>query len=235
MAITLNPPVADLGIMAPALGPWFSQAVTLDALDPAKKLGLTVNFAAATDWYAPVTGTLSLYITDGSNPPAALDALQDSDGAWPFPNGRLLAFFRLLPEVEARLHELVGLVPAATSNPVGAPTTTLGPPTRPQMRSFAMLLPAGTPLTPAGLFPFFGGAGAFPGTTTDAERVTALGLAISDGGALVNGAVPMTWLRRPGGTVTTRDKMLEGLSGAVDLWAFDRRGRAIDPGAVASW
>ena len=62
MAITLNPPVADLGIMAPALGPWFSQAVTLDALDPAKKLGLTVNFAAATDWYAPVTGTLSLEI-----------------------------------------------------------------------------------------------------------------------------------------------------------------------------
>jgi hypothetical protein len=235
MAITLNPPAANLGIMAPVLGPWFSQAtVNLDALDPTKKLGLTVNFAASTDWYAPATGTLSLYITDGSNPPAALDALQDSDGAWPFPNGRLLAFFRLLPEVEARLHELMGLVPAATSNPIGVPPTVLSAPTRPQVRSFAMLLPQATPLTPAGLYPFFGGAGSLPGST-DAEHVTALGLAIGGGGTLMNGAVPMTWLRRPGGVVADRDKMLEGLSGAVDLWAFDRRGRAIDPGAVAAW
>lgn len=235
MAITLTPAIANLGIMAPVLGPWFSQpSVTLDALDPTKKLGLTVNFAAATDWYAPATGTLSLFVTDGSNPSSALDALQDSDGTWPFPNGRLLAFFRLLPEVEARLHELMGLVPAATSSPVGAAPTVLAAPTRPQVRSLAVLLPAATPLTPAGLFPFFGGAGALPGTT-DAERVTALGLSIGAGGTLTNGAVPMTWLRRPGGAVADRDKLLQGLSGSVDLWAFDRRGRAIDPGAVASW
>ena len=235
MAITLNPAVTNLGIMAPVVGPWFSQpSVTLDVLDPTKKLGLTVNFAASTDWYAPATGTLSLYVTDGSNPPAALDALQDSDGTWPFPNGRLVAFFRLLPEVETRLHELMGLVPAATSSPVGTPPTTLNAPTRQQVRSFAMLLPAATPLTPAGLFPFFGGAAALPGTK-DAERITALGLATDSGGALTNGAVPMTWLRRPGGATAKRDKMLQGLNGAVDLWVFDRRGRAIDPGAVAAW
>ncbi len=233
MAITLNPTPAALGIMAPVLGPWFSTAVTLGAPDPAKKLGLAVNFGAATDWYAPATGTLSLYITDPGNPAPALDTLQDSDGAWPFPGGRLLAFFRLLPEVEARLHELMGLVPAATSSPVAAAPTTLAPPTRPEVRSFAMLLPATTPLTTAGLFPLLGGAAAIPGSN-DAEHVTALGLALS-GGALANGAVPMTWLRRPGGAAVERDKLLQGLSGAVDLWAFDRRGRAIDAGAVAAW
>src|SRR5215472_5795306 len=233
MAITLSPTIADLGIMAPVVGPWFSQAITLDALDPSKKLGLTVNFAAATDWYAPAAGTLGLYVTDGANPPAALDALQDSDGAWPFPNGHLLAFFRLLPEVEFRLHQLMGLVPDATSNPVGAPTTTIGQPTRPQVRSFAMLLPASVALTPVGVFPLFGGAGALPGSN-DAENATALGLSLS-GSQLVTGAVPMTRLRRPGGVVADRDKLLQGLTGAVDLWAFDRRGRAIDPGAVAAW
>src|SRR2546422_817827 len=135
MAITLNPLLANLGIMAPVLGPWFSQPVTLGALDPAKKLGLAVTFPANTDWFAP----------------------------------------------------------------------------------------AATPLTPAGVFPFFGGGAALPGSN-DAEDATALGLALS-GTTLANGAVPMTWLRRPGGAAAQRDRLLRGLSGAVDLWAFDRRGR----------
>src|SRR5262245_12925472 len=211
MAITLNPAIGDLGIMAPVLGPWFSEpAVNLAALDPAKKLGLTVDFGTATDWYAPATGTLSLYITDGANPAVALDALQDADGAWPFPNNRLVAYFRLLPEVEARLHELIGLIPVATANPITAPPTSIGTPTRPQVRSFAIVLPDTTPLTAAGLFPLLGGAAALPGST-DAERVAAVGMALS-GTALKNGAVPMTRLRRPGGAVADRDKVLTGLT-----------------------
>ncbi len=234
MAITLNPAISNLGIMAPVLGPWFSDgAINLGALDATKKLGLTVNFGAATDWYAPATGVLSLYITDSAHPPAALDALQDADGTWPFPNNRLVAYFRLLPEVEARLHQLVGLIPAATANTAASAPTTVGTPTRPQVRSLAMVLPASTPLTAAGLFPLLGGAGALPGSS-DQERVASVGLALS-GSSLANGAVPMTRLRRPGGAAADRDKLLTGLSGAVDLWAFDRRGRAIDPGAAASW
>jgi hypothetical protein len=234
MAITLNPPISSLGIMAPVLGPWFSDtSVSLPAPSTSGNLGLTVNFPAATTWLAPATGLLSLFIANGSNPAAALDALQDSSGAWPFANGRIVAFFRLLPEVEARLHELVGLIPPASASPAGSPPTTAGVPTRPQVRSFAIVLPAATPLTPAGLFPFFGGSSAVPGST-DAEKVAALGLALS-GSSLANGAIPMTWLRRPGGAVADRDPLLSGLSGNVDFWAFDRRGRAIDPGAVACW
>src|SRR5262245_32800837 len=105
MAITLNPPVGNLGIMAPALGPWFSQnTVTLPALNVAQKLGLPMTFTGC-NWYAPATGTLSLYVTNAANPPPALDSLQDSDGNWPFPNNRMVAYFRLLPEVEARIHQ----------------------------------------------------------------------------------------------------------------------------------
>lgn len=234
MAITLNPTVKSLGIMAPVLGPWFSQPVTLGALDPSKKLALSVTFSAATDWYAPAAGLLGVFVTDGTNPPQALDALQDSDGAWPFPDGRLVAFFRLLPEVEERLNELMGLVPAATANPVANAPVALSAPTRPQVRSFALVLPGTTALTPAGVFPLFGGAGSLPGSS-DKEHATAIGLSLDSGGQLVNAAVPMTYLRRPGGSVAKRDKLLQGLSGSVDLWAFDRRGRAIDPGAVASW
>lgn len=233
MAITLNPPIANLGIMAPVLGPWFSDnTVILPAPTPARRLALTLNFTAATDWYAPATGTLSLFVTGGGGPPPALDALQDSAGAWPFPGGRIVALFRLLPEVEARLHELVGLVPAATANPVGAPPTALAAPTRPQVRSFALVLPAGTPLTAAGISQFFA-TGELHGDD-DAERMADIGLALN-GTALVNAALPMTWLRRPGGAVADRDVLLRSLTGNVDLWAFDRRGRAIDPGAVACW
>ncbi len=80
MAITLAPAINTLGIDAPVLGPWFSvNTVNLPALTLSQNLGLTVNFAGA-DWYAPATGTLSLFISNSANPPAALDALQDSAG-----------------------------------------------------------------------------------------------------------------------------------------------------------
>ena len=233
MTINLNPTVQALGIMAPVLGPWFSDhTVNLPVVNPTGKLGLNVTLPANTNWLPPATGLMSLYVSSGS-PPPALDALQDSDGTFPFPAGRLVAFFRLLPEVEARLHAFIGLVPKADVNPVGVVPTVIAAPTRPQVRSFAIVLPAATPLTPAGLYPFFGGAGNLPGST-DAERMAALGMGLS-GPNVANGTVPMSWLRRPGGTGTNQDKLLEGLTGAVDLWAFDRRGRAIDPGAVACW
>lgn len=235
MAITLAPAINTLGIDAPVLGPWFSvNTVNLPALTLSQNLGLTVNFAGA-DWYAPATGTLSLFISNSANPPAALDALQDSAGLWPFPNNRIVAYFRLLPEIEARLHELMGLVPAADAAQVANPATTLSSPTRAQVRSFAMVLPdAGPNFVPADLYPYFGGQANVPGDN-DAERMAALGMALNNGGNVVNGPVPMTWLRRPGGAVADRDRMLTNLNGNVDLWAFDRRGRAIDPGAVACW
>lgn len=234
MAITLNPAISDLGIMAPVLGPWFSDvSVNLPAIAPAQKLGLSVTLPAGTAWLPPATGLMSLYVSTPGNPPPALDALQDSDGQFPFPAGRIVAYFRLLPEVEARLHALIGLVPQASAAAITTLPTSIGTPSRPQIRSFALVLPAGTPLTPAGLYPFLGTLDSALGDT-DEKKMAAFGLGLT-GGAISNGAVPMTWLRRPGGSGANQDKLLQGLSGAVDLWAFDRRGRAVDPGAVACW
>lgn len=96
-----------------------------------------------------------------------------------------------------------------------------------------VLPPVGPNFTPADIYPFFGGQTNVPGND-DRERMVALGLAMS-GPNVANGPLPMTWLRRPGGAIVDRDKMIQSLNGSVQLWAFDRRGRAIDPGAVACW
>lgn len=234
MAITLNPPLANLGIVAPVLGPWFSQNVTLNTLAVGQSLRLPLTFAGATHWLPPATGTLSLFVANPAAPPAPIAHLQDGDGNWPFPNGRLVAYFRLLPEVEARLDELMRLVPAATANPIAAVPTTPGPaPTRPRVRALAIVLqlPA---LTDANVLGLFTGAEAPPGDN-NTDRIAALGLALTGGTNVVNGAVPMTWLRRPGIFNGAQDRMLVGLTGNADLWAFDHRGRAVDPGAVAAW
>jgi hypothetical protein len=233
MAITLNPTVSTLGIMAPAVGPWFSDtSITLPVPDATKKLGLTLTLPGGTNILPPATGLMSLYVSSAASPPAAMNTLQDSDGNFPFPDNRLVMFFRLLPEVEVRLHALMGLVPAADASPITVLPTAIGTPSRPQVRSFALVMPASTSLTPtnvAGLL----GSGVVLGST-DAEKMASIGLAIA-GGHVTNATVPMTWLRRPGGSGSNQDKMLQNLSGAVDFWAFDRRGRAIDPGAVACW
>lgn len=239
MAITLTPAINTLGITAPVLGPWFSNnAVTIGPLVAAKNLAVTVNFPAATNWWAAATGTLSLFVTDSANPPAAIANLQDSSGAWPFPSNRLVAVFRLLPEIEARIQELSGLIPSANASPLGATLpTNLAAPSRPQVRSFAFLLPdPGPNFVPADIYQYFGGvAGLSDGADTDAKRMAKVGLGLNTSGNLVNGPLPMTWLRRPGGALADRDLLLQGLNGNLDFWAFDRRGRALDPGAVACW
>lgn len=235
MAITLNPKISDLGIMAPVIGPWFSNAtLSLPALPADSKLGMDVAMTGV-DWFAPATGTLSLYISNATAPPPGLDALQDATGAFPFADGRLVAHFRLLPEVEARLHALVGLIPAATVQPIGTTLpTSAATPTRAQVRSFAIVLPEGTALTTATIEGLFGGQSNIPGDT-DIERMAAVGLVPKPDNSLVNATLPMTWLRRPGQKTADRDRLLQGLNGTIQLWAFDQRGRAIDPGAVACW
>jgi len=233
MAITLNPTVSTLGIMAPVIGPWFSDAnITLPVPDSAKKLGLSLTLSGSTNVFPPATGLMSLYISSAASPPAALNALQDSDGNFPFPDNRLVVFFRLLPEVEARLHAFMGLVPGGDASPITTLPTTIGTPSRPQLRSFALVMPTGTSLAPADVANLLGSGVALG--STDAEKMASIGLATSGGNA-TNASVPMTWLRRPGGSGSNRDMLLQNLSGSVDLWAFDRRGRAIDPGAVACW
>ena len=73
MAIALNPAVAQLGITAPVLGPWFDVNLVLPA--PSPQLGLTATLNVGASWLPPATGTLSLYIADPVNVPAALAGL----------------------------------------------------------------------------------------------------------------------------------------------------------------
>ena len=232
MAITLNVAMNTLGITAPVLGPWFSQDITLAELAPQQSLRLPVSFNN-TDWLPPTTGTLSLFIANGSNPSPLIAHLQDAAGNWPFTTGRLIGYFRLLPEVEARLDAFMRLMPPVTTSPPSAPPTTFGQfPTRARVRALAMEISLAAP-TPANVLAFFNGQELPPGDTN--EQMEALGLAVDGNNNVVNGAVPMTWLRRPGRFNGNQDRMLSGLTSVGNLWAFDQRGRAIDPGAVAAW
>lgn len=235
MPITYLPRIPALGIMAPVLGPWFSNAAT--NLPVPVNGSLRVNFTPNCDWLPPAAGNLSVYVTGGA-PPSALNTLRDHHGNWPFPlqPGGILAYFRLLPEVEARLHALVGLIPAATSLPIAAPPAAATVPTRPQVRSLVMYIPpAAAPLNANAIGNLFGGLNNLPGNTVQ-EQMASVGLTCDNAGNNIgNSQVPMTHLRRPGGQGNTQDRLLFNVNTAVDLWAFDRRGRPIDPGAVASW
>lgn len=233
MPITLNPAVPALGIFAPVLGPWFSvNAVQIPALAAGSRLEVPIN-AAGADWYAPAAGVFSLLVVQNNVIPPMLDTLQDSNGDFPFAQNRLIGYFRLLPEVEARIDELMGMLPPPTAAAATAQQVLPTPPTRPRVRSFAMEIPFAQPLTLAQVMGYFA-PGEVQGNTP-VERMNFLGLAPDAQGNPTNATLPMTSLRRPGGALVDRDRLLRNLPAQVNLWAFDRRGRAIDPGAVACW
>lgn len=222
MAVPLNPAPDSLGFGSPALGPWFSTDVTLPA--PAADLSVSVALTGANDWLPPAAGILSLYIS--STPRVAgLAGLRDGNGTAAFANDRVVAHFVLLPEVEERIAALQSVIPSIDGI---APSS--GTNTRARIRSFAFEMseaPSLATLTPRLDFPIAG--------STDAEKAENLGLRLN-GAALENGTRPMTELMRPGVFMGSRDKILKfGAATTVKLWAFDERGRAVDPGAVAAW
>ena len=76
------------------------------------------------------------------------------------------------------------------------------------------------------------------GVTSDEERAAYLGLTW-DGSTFGNGPQPMTDLLQPGqlfqGSGTAQELLQFPTSTSVQMWAFDHRGRPLDPGAVAAW
>ncbi|MEI6226592.1 MAG: hypothetical protein WCS72_17750, partial [Deltaproteobacteria bacterium] len=186
-------------------------------------------------WLPPATGTLGLFVADPAKAHPTIAGLQDADGNWPFDDGSLVAWFRLLPEVEARLDEFMRMIPEATANGIAVPSALGAAATRQRIRSFALVpgLPSLSAADVLGLL--------LPEVTgsSEAEKLAFVGLAL-DGTSVKNGATPMTWLRRPGkfsvgGGSPEQDVLLQNLGGTFTLWAFDHRGRAVDPGAVACW
>ncbi|WP_114907901.1 hypothetical protein [Ornithinimicrobium murale] len=208
----LVPAPEDLGLESPALGPWFSTDETLPVPSP-DDLGVTVPLPAGTDWLPPATGLLSFAVAGQPR----LAGLRGPAGTPPFRSGRFVATFRLLPEVEARLGALLADVPAADGGAGGV--------TRATVRTLALELPED------------------PGSLTDLVTrvrppipdVTSMDEATQQAYLGLTGT-PIADLKRPG-TLTADDDVLLAFAGptTVRLFAFDNRGRAIDPGAVASW
>ena len=226
---TLVPAPASLGLESPTIGPWFSTDVLLPV--PGDDLSVSVTIPVGTDWLPPAAGLLSFAVA--SPPlPAILADLRGPAGTPPFTAGRLVAVLRLLPEVELRLGALLADVPPADGS---APVAGLV--TRQTVRTFALELPEDPP-TLATLKEMCDPR--IQDLSSPSEEAALVGLSES-AGILANGTEPMTDLKRPGQFVGSNEFLLRfatptfATSTNARLFAFDRRGRTIDPGAVAAW
>ena len=224
MAQPLVPAPADLGLASPALGPWFDEAaLTLGA--PGGDLSVTVSPTAAAKWLPPARGILSLYFATPTRP-AALARLRAANGQKAFTDNRFVGLFWLLPEIEARLEALARNLPSPDGNAATAPT-------RPVPRWFALESTSVTTASTVAAVLDLTVAHVSSGDP-DAEKLASLGLGGS-GSALGNGEKAATILLGPEHLGGSGDSLLQLDTGAFRLWAFDARGRAIDPGAVAAW
>lgn len=222
--MTLTPEPGSLGLESPTIGPWFATDVNLPV--PDDKLAVSLSLAANDDWLPPASGLLTFAVATDPQP-SVLAGLRAPDGTPAFTTGRLVALFRLLPEVEQRLGALLTL---PTVDGTTAPT---GTPTRATVRWFALELPEDPP-TLASLLPRLDPP-MDSSITSDDDKAANLGLT-QTGGNLGNATAPMTDLKRPGTLVTGSEKLVAFPAAAtVKLYAFDVRGRPLDPGAVAAW
>ncbi len=242
--VTLNPAPSELGLSSPALGPWFSDK-DIEIPAPNQDLSVTLNLDGCS-WLPPAAGLLSLYVAGDPRPPG-LAGLRQASGEPAFQDGSLVALFRLLPAVEERLHSLMAQLPPADSDPEaevdedegeeeGSPSGEV--PARARVRYLALELPPAArdlEFLNATLDPPFPAGTSFTGELSDAEKAEHVGLKL-DNSDLVNADRPMFDLKRPGRFYGEQEILLKSLPlEPVKLWAFDARGRAVDPGAVAAW
>ncbi|HYO44278.1 MAG TPA: hypothetical protein VES19_13865 [Candidatus Limnocylindrales bacterium] len=225
---TLNPAPASLGLASPALGPWFRDgtAATPNLGAPASDLSVAVTLPANMEWRAPAGGTAAYAVATATRP-AVLAPLRAAGGGPAFTTGSLVVLFSLLPEAELRL--------AALSNSIPTPDGTVASPGaagRPPVRALALEVPAASAGTIAAVEQLRE-ADLPSQLTTDDDRAAYLGLTVA-GGGLGNAAAPVAELHRPGTSpIIVKNRTSAGI--ATSLWAFDDRGRALDPGAVAAW
>ena len=220
----LTPAPSSLGLASPALGPWFATDVNLPV--PNADLSVTLALNANDHWLPPAGGLLGFFVA--TNPrPSGLAALRQAAGTPAFTDGAFVALFQLLPEVETRLHSLMGRVPLPTG---GVATSTQ--PTRQRVRYLALELGTLTLGDVASIV-----HPSFETGLTDADKAASVGLTLS-GTTLGNVAHAMADLKRPGTFLGGSSDRLLNVSAPIPspkLWAFDARGRPIDPGAVAAW
>lgn len=225
---TLNPAPSSLGLASPALGPWFKDGsnTTPTLAAPAADLSVAVSLGASLEWRAAAGGVVA-YAFAADPRPTVLAPLRRADGEPAFTAGNLVVLLTLLPEVELRLAALSNAIPSPDGNAVPS-----GRPGRPPVRSLALEIPAASAGSMSAIQQLRE-ADLPTALTSDTERARYLGLAL-DGGTLGNGETAVSELHQP---ATDPVIVKNRTGGAIDvtLWAFDDRGRALDPGAVANW
>jgi hypothetical protein len=221
-AKALVPAPDSLGLASPALGPWFETDLSLGA--PDGDLGVRFTPGASMAWHPPVGGILSLYFATPDRP-KRLAPLRQANGSPAFSDNVLVALFELLPEVLVRLETLAAGIPS----PDGSAATVA---TRPMPRWFAIEA-SGTTTTNTATNIFDRWPDTLAGSD-DAKKLEEIGLGGASG-ALLNGATAAQILLLPGKFSGNMAKLFKLTATSHVLWAFDARGRAIDPGAVASW
>src|SRR5262245_9104626 len=224
MPLTTTP--NQLGLGAPLVGPWFSVAMNLNAPQP--DLTIPIANAAGWDWLPPSIGTLSLHVATPTRP-HPLQKFLLPDGTPAVADTSIVALFTLLAEVEDRFYALsTNIAPADGTAPANRPT-------RARVRYLAMQLPE-TASTFATLRARFQNP-TLPQNMSNQELAEYLGLGLQNA-VLINGTHPMADLRRPGTSpISNATELLLRFQANenVVLSAFDHRGRALDPGAVAAW
>lgn len=225
----LDPAPSSLGLHSPAIGPWFADSGLSLPLPPDGALAVSLTPTSDTAFLPPAAGLLTVRMSSSPRP-RELAGLRDPDGAPAFSDDRLVFLFRLLPEVEARLAALSRVLPTLA----GTVAATGDQPRRPVVRWFAIEFDQSGPdlafalaRVPTSLGP--------PTSGTDDEKAAWLGLRLQ-GSALSNLSTAMSALVRPRRDSSDLKRLVELASGATfRLWAFDARGRPLDPGAVARW
>lgn len=226
---TLTPAPDSLGLASPALGPWFrdGSATTPPLVAPTANLSVPLSLPASMEWRAPAGGLASWAFATAPRP-RVLAALRGGDGGSAFTDGNLVVLFTLLPEAEVRLAALSAQVPSPDG--VAVPS---GGPGRPVVRHLALEIPQASAASVSDLQRLRENDFAAD-LDSDAKRAAFLGLDAS-GSALANAAEPVRELHRPNKSNAVIVKNRSGAALSCTLWAFDDRGRALDPGAVAAW
>ena len=226
---TLTPAPDTLGLASPALGPWFrdGSATAPTLAVPAANLSVPLSLPANMEWRAPAGGLASWAFATTARP-RVLAALRGGDGAPAFSDGNLVVLFTLLPETEVRLATLSAQIPSPDG--VAVPS---GAPGRPVVRHLALEIAQASAASVADLQNLRETDFASD-LDNDEKRAAFLGLDAS-GSTLANVDVTVRELHRPNKSNAVIVKNRSGAALACTLWAFDERGRALDPGAVAAW
>jgi len=237
--VELNPAPNTLGFLSPAIGPWFGDGGSGQALPtlavPNADLSVSVNIPNNMEWLAPTACLRTLVVATATRPPV-LASLRQANGNAAFTTNNLVVLLTLTPEAEDRLWRLSAALPVPHDanipdaddldvNDVGL---------RPRIRHLALEIPAASAATMAALNNLF--KSDLAAITGAADQADFLGLnnppTSNDDNA---DSKPVGAFKRPGGDLSVCLKNETGNAISPFLWAFDYLGRPIDPGAVAIW